>query len=158
MQRYYKNPEATQEIFLQDGWLKTGDLGCFDNEGYLYIKGRSKNVIVGPSGENIYPEMIEQLLLQIKYIQEAIVYEEADRLIAKAYLDYDELDKEFRRNKLNDAESEKLTHVLLEAARQEVNKELPGFSHIAKIVEHPEPFDKTPTNKIKRYLYVPSRN
>ena len=79
-------------------------------------------------------------------------------MIAKAYLDYDELDKEFRRNKLNDAESEKLTHVLLEAARQEVNKELPGFSHIAKIVEHPEPFDKTPTNKIKRYLYVPSRN
>ena len=158
MQGYYKNPEATQEIFLQDGWLKTGDLGCFDNEGYLYIKGRSKNVIVGPSGENIYPEMIEQLLLQNKYIQEAIVYEEADRLIAKAYLDYDELDKEFRRNKLNDAESEKLTHVLLEAARQEVNKELPGFSHIAKIVEHPEPFDKTPTNKIKRYLYVPNRN
>ena len=155
MQGYYKNPEATHATFLDGGWLKTGDLGYFDDEGYLYIKGRSKNVIIGPSGENIYPEIIEQQLLHSNYLQEVVVYEDNGRLIAKAYLDFDVLDQEFEINKMGGADVEKLIHDLLETVRQETNQQLPGFSHISKIINYPEPFEKTPTNKVKRYLYVP---
>jgi long-chain acyl-CoA synthetase len=154
MSGYYKNPDATAETFLPGGWLKTGDLGYFDAEGYLFIKGRSKNVIIGPSGENIYPEAIEQLILQEPYFQEAVVFEQGHKLLVKAYLDYDVLDREFERNKLNDAEARKLTEDILEQARQRLNTQLPAFSQISRIQEHPEPFEKTPTNKVKRYLYI----
>jgi long-chain acyl-CoA synthetase len=154
MTGYYKNPEATQEIFLPGGWLKTGDLGFFDDEGYLFIKGRCKNVIIGPSGENIYPEAIEQKILQEPYFQEVVVFEDKGRLLVKAYLDYDVLDREFERNKLNDAEARQLTEDILEQVRQRLNTQLPAFSQICRILEHPEPFEKTPTNKVKRYLYI----
>jgi len=154
MPGYYKNPDATRDIFLPGGWLKTGDLGFFDDEGYLFIKGRIKNVIIGPSGENIYPEAIEQKILQEPYFQEVVVFEDKGRLLAKAYLDYDVLDREFERNKLNDAEARKLTEDIMEQARQRINVQLPAFSQIARISEHPEPFEKTPTNKVKRYLYL----
>jgi len=154
MSGYYKNPDATAEVFLKGGWLKTGDLGFFDSEGYLFIKGRCKNVIIGPSGENIYPEAIEQKVLQEPYFQEAVVFEDNGRLLVKAYLDYDVLDREFERNKLNDAEARKLTEDILELARQRINTQLPAFSQINRILEHPEPFEKTPTNKVKRYLYL----
>jgi len=154
MSGYYKNPDASAEIFLPGGWLRTGDLGYFDAEGYLFIKGRCKNVIIGPSGENIYPEAIEQKILQEPYFQEAVVYEEQGRLLVKAYLDYDVLDREFERNKLNDAEARKLTEDILDMARQRINTQLPAFSQISRILEHPEPFEKTPTNKVKRYLYI----
>ena len=128
MSGYYKNPDASAEIFLPGGWLKTGDLGFFDTEGYLFIKGRCKNVIIGPSGENIYPEALEQKILQEPYFQEAVVYEESGRLLVKAYLDYDVLDREFERSKLNDAEAGKLTGDILEQARQRINLQLPAFS------------------------------
>jgi len=154
MSGYYKNPDATAEVFLPGGWLKTGDLGFFDNEGYLFIKGRCKNVIIGPSGENIYPEAIEQKVLQEPYFQEVVVFESGHKLQVKAYLDYDVLDREFERNKLNDAEARKLTEDILEQARQRINTQLPAFAQISKILEHPEPFEKTPTNKVKRYLYI----
>jgi long-chain acyl-CoA synthetase len=154
MPGYYKNPEATADVFLPDGWLKTGDLGFFDDEGYLFIKGRCKNVIIGPSGENIYPEAIEQKVLQEPYFQEVVVFEENGRLLAKAYLDYDVLDREFERNQLNDAEARKLTEDILEQARLRINTQLPAFAQIGRISEHPEPFEKTPTNKVKRYLYI----
>jgi long-chain acyl-CoA synthetase len=154
MSGYYKNPDATAEVFMKGGWLKTGDLGFFDAEGYLFINGRCKNVIIGPSGENIYPEAIEQKILQEPYFQEAVVFEDNGRLLVKAYLDYDVLDREFERNKLNDAEARKLTEDILEQARQRINTQLPAFSQINRIFEHPEPFEKTPTNKVKRYLYI----
>ncbi|MDD8014032.1 MAG: AMP-binding protein, partial [Acidobacteriota bacterium] len=154
MSGYYKNPDATAEVFLPGGWLKTGDLGYFDDEGYLFIKGRSKNVIIGPSGENIYPEAIEQKILQEPYFQETVVFESGHKLLAKAYLDYDVLDHEFERNKLNGAEARKLTEDILEQARQRINLQLPAFAQISRILEHPEPFEKTPTNKVKRYLYI----
>jgi long-chain acyl-CoA synthetase len=154
MSGYYKNPDASAEIFLPGGWLKTGDLGNFDAEGYLFIKGRCKNVIVGPSGENIYPEAVEQKVLQEPYFQEAVVFEDNGKLLAKAYLDYDVLDREFERNKLNDAEARQLTEDILEQARQRINTQLPAFSQLSRILEHPEPFEKTPTNKVKRYLYL----
>jgi long-chain acyl-CoA synthetase len=154
MSGYYKNPDASAEVFLPGGWLKTGDLGFFDNEGYLFIKGRCKNVIIGPSGENIYPEAIEQKVLQEPYFQEVVVFESNHKLQVKAYLDYDVLDREFERNKLNDAEARKLTEDILEQARQRINTQLPAFAQISRILEHPEPFEKTPTNKVKRYLYI----
>ncbi len=111
-------------------------------------------MIIGPSGENIYPEAIEQKILQEPYFQEAVVYEEQGKLLVKAYLDYDVLDREFERNKLNDAEARKLTEDILDMARQRINTQLPAFSQISRILEHPEPFEKTPTNKVKRYLYI----
>jgi long-chain acyl-CoA synthetase len=154
MKGYYRDPEATRNAFLDEGWMRTGDLGLLDNDGYLYIKGRSKNVIVGPSGENIYPEIIEQRLLRNRYIQQVIVYGREGRLIAKAYLDYDVIDEEFERQKLSDSEAQTLSRELLERARAEVNDRLPAFSAVCEIREQPEPFEMTPTNKVKRYLYV----
>jgi long-chain acyl-CoA synthetase len=154
MQGYYKNPDATAAGFLPDGWFNTGDLGFFDSEGYLFIKGRSKNVIIGPSGENIYPEAIEQKVLQEPYFQEAVVFENSGKLLVKAYLDYDILDREFERNKLNNAKARQLTEEILEQARQRINTQLPACAQISRIIEHPEPFEKTPTNKVKRYLYI----
>ena len=154
MQGYLKNNAATREVFLEEGWLKTGDLGLFDAEGYLFIKGRSKNVIIGPSGENIYPEVVEQELSQSPYIQEALVYKEKNRLVAKVYLDYDFIDQNLSRSKMDPNDADKMVRDLLEQFRQEVNTRLPAFSRIQAFIEHPEPFEKTPTNKIKRHLYL----
>jgi len=154
MQGYYNNDEATAGVFLPDGWLRTGDLGYFDEEGYLFIKGRSKNVIVGPSGENIYPEIIEAKLLQSPYIQQVIVYEKDNRILAKAYPDYDALDAEFAHKKMEQTEAAAQVTALLDAVRQEINSELATFSAISKMTEHREPFEMTPTNKVKRYLYI----
>ena len=137
MQGYYKNPEATKETFLEDGWLKTGDLGYFDEEGYLFIKGRSKNVIIGPSGENIYPEIMEQIVLKCPYIQQVVIYQSNGKLVAKAYLDYDVLDEKYEINKYEGDKAEKLTKEILEKIRQDINQSLPSFSSINKIIEHP---------------------
>jgi long-chain acyl-CoA synthetase len=155
MQGYYKNEEATKDVFLEDGWLRTGDLGFFDEDGYLFIKGRSKNVIIGPSGENIYPEIIEQQLMTNSYVAEVVVYEDNGRVMAKVYPDYDVIDEEIKQQKRNDSEVQKIIIDLLEGVRTECNEELPEFSKLSKIIEHPEPFEKTPTNKVKRYLYIP---
>lgn len=154
MSGYYKNPDATKQIFLSEGWLKTGDLGYMDKDGYLFIKGRSKNVIVGASGENIYPEIIEQKMLQNPYIQQVIVYQKEGKLIAKVYPDYDVLDEEFECKKKNVSETAVLIKKIFEEIRTEINQTLPVYSHISKIEEHSEPFDMTPTNKVKRYLYT----
>ncbi|MBN2029518.1 AMP-binding protein [bacterium] len=155
MQGYYKNPEATRNTFLDPDWLRTGDLGYFDEEGYLFIKGRSKNVIVGSNGENIYPEIIEQQLLISPYIQEVIVYSWDDLVYAKAYLDQDVLDQEYERKAIPANQRDAYRKTILESIRSEINQQLPGFSKIKEIIEYPEPFEKTPTNKVKRYLYLP---
>jgi len=154
MSGYFKNPEATRQIFLSEGWLKTGDLGYMDKDGYLFIKGRSKNVIVDASGENIYPEIIEQKMLQNPYIQQVSVYQKTGRLIAKVYPDYDVLDEEFECKKKNVSETAALIKKIFEEIRFEINQTLPAYSHISKIEEQAEPFEMTPTNKVKRYLYI----
>ncbi|HPM58977.1 MAG TPA: AMP-binding protein [bacterium] len=153
MQGYLKNPAATREVLLDSGWLRTGDLGFFDEEGYLFIKGRSKNVIVGPSGENIYPEVVEQELSQSPYIQEALVQMEKKRLVARVYLDYDFIDQKFSLNSLEPQEAELRLAAILEQVRAETNGRLPSFSRLQILIIHPEPFEKTPTNKIRRHLY-----
>lgn len=153
-QGYYRNPAVTEESFLPGKWLKTGDLGFIDAEGYLFLKGRSKNMILGPSGENIYPEAIEQLLGQAPYVQECVVFEQNGKLIALAYLDYDAIDRDFAREKGDGGDPAPRVTRLLETIRKEANQQLPVFARLAQIFVHPEPFEKTPTNKVKRHLYI----
>ncbi len=150
---YYKNEAATLKVFTDDCWLITGDLGYRDKDGFLYIKGRSKNVIIGPSGENIYPEVIEDKLKESLYVEEALVYELDNQLVARIYPDY---------NYIQSLQTNKAEHVvaadiidLLEQVRQEVNTRLPTFARIQRVIEQPAPFIKTPTKKIKRAEYVP---
>ena len=142
---YYKNQEATDECFTEDGWFKTGDLGVFDEDGFLYIKGRSKTMILGPSGQNIYPEEIESELNNMPYVGESLVIEDDDKLIALIYPDQDLRDKE---GLTKDQLLEKLNVEL-----KEVNKVLPNYCKIAAIELSPEEFEKTPKRSIKRYLY-----
>lgn len=148
MREYYKMPEVTAEVFTEDGWLRTGDLGAIDADGYVYIKGRSKNVIIGPSGENIYPEEVESFFFASPYVQEVLVYEQAGKLAARVYLDPDKVEA------FQAAHPEGSLEDLLESIRQEVNGKVSAFARIHKIIEQTEPFEKTATQKIKRYLYV----
>jgi len=141
---YYNNPEATAET-LVDGWLHTGDIGTLDKDGFIYLKGRSKNMILGPSGENIYPELVEQKLNNLPYVGETLVLERDRQLHALIYPDMDALDADH----LKEADLPRI----MEENRQNVNKVLSSFSRIVKIHIVNEPFQKTPTQKIKRYLY-----
>ncbi|MFZ0391256.1 MAG: AMP-binding protein [Calditrichia bacterium] len=153
MQGYYKNPEETKKVFTKDGWLRTGDLAVMDKQRYLFIRGRSKNVHVGPSGENIYPEVVEDKLRESMFVEEALVYVENDKLTARIYLDYDHVQTVLGAPKhtVQPKEIDKI----LENIRKETNGKLPAYSAISQICEQPEPFEKTPTNKIKRMVYVP---
>jgi len=143
---YYKNPEATNEVLTKDGWLKTGDLGVIDKDKFVYIKGRSKNVIIGSSGDNIYPEEIEQKLNNMKYIMESLVIEKNNGLIALIYPDYEEIDK-------NHIKDDKIKETVM-SNRALINDQLPAHSKLREFRIVSEPFQKTPTQKIKRYLYV----
>jgi len=156
MKGYYKDKERTAEVLSKDGWFRTGDLGVFDDDGYLYIKGRSKNVILGPSGENIYPEEIEAVINETEYVLESLVFEQNKQLVARVHLNYDWLDKELDCMKQSESKSEQCVKDLLENLRKHVNEHLSSFSKLARIIEQTEPFEKTPTQKIKRYLYIES--
>lgn len=143
---YYKNDEATRQIFDADGWLHTGDLGVMDEEGNVTIKGRSKNLLLGPSGQNIYPEEIEEKLNNLPYVAESIVIQQNDnKLAALIYPDFDE------------AYSQGMTNKDIEAAMEEnrvtLNAELPVYSQISRVKIYPEEFEKTPKKSIKRFLY-----
>jgi long-chain acyl-CoA synthetase len=154
MKGYYRDPERTAEVLSKDGWFRTGDLGAFDENGYLYIKGRVKNMILGPSGENIYPEEIEELINEEADVLESLVYDQGGQLCARVHLNYEELDHEFAVRKLSEAEIKQEIEARLEEIRRSVNGRVKSFSRINRIVEQREPFEKTPTLKIKRYLYV----
>jgi long-chain acyl-CoA synthetase len=148
MRGYYKLPEVTAEVLSEDGWLRTGDLGTVDKDGYVFIKGRSKNVILGPSGENIYPEEVESLFFASPYVQEVLVYERGGKLTARVYLDVDKTEEYLA------AHTGKVLADLLEIIRLEVNAKVSSFSRIQKMIAQTEPFEKTATQKIKRYLYL----
>jgi len=150
MKGYYQDAKRTEEVLDKDGWFRTGDLGVFDKQGYLYIKGRSKNMILGPNGENIYPEEIESALNEMEEVVESLVYLRDGKLTAKVCLNYEVLDSRFSAQKLNPDRIE----ALLEELRQTVNQNVSSFCRINRILEQPEPFENTPTQKIKRYLYV----
>lgn len=144
---YYKNPQATQESFTEDGWLKTGDLGVLDQDGFLYIKGRCKTMLLGPSGQNIYPEEIEAKLNNMPYVLESLVLQHKDnRLIALVCPDYNDVG-------VNKMTSEQLVEYM-EEARKQVNSELAAYEQIAKVKLYPNEFEKTPKKSIKRFLYT----
>lgn len=149
---YYKMPEMTKEVFTEDGWLRTGDLGTMDEDGYVYIKGRSKNVILGPSGENIYPEEVESFFFASPYVLEVLVYQQEGRLVARIFLDTAKVDE--LTAGLSSVETDERRAALLEEIRLFVNSKVSSFARIHKIMEQVDPFEKTPTQKIKRYLYV----
>lgn len=154
MRGYFKLPDVTEAVFTEDGWLKTGDLGTIDSDGYVYIKGRSKNVIIGPSGENIYPEEVESFFFASPYVLEVLVYQHEGRLSARVHLDSAKLDELL--DGLSETETKEKRKELLEGIRQKVNSKVSSFAKIARIIEQAEPFEKTATHKIKRYLYVDS--
>jgi long-chain acyl-CoA synthetase len=156
MQGYYMNEEVTKETFTDDGWLKTGDKGYIDNDGYLFIKGRSKNLIVGPSGENIYPEEIEFHISQNDFVLEALAYENDGKIVARVHLDYDAIDKQIGTSKMDESQASKEIAKILDNIKTNVNTNIAAYSRIHKIIEQPEEFVKTPTKKIKRYLYTSS--
>ena len=158
MREYYKAPNFTKETFTKDGWLRTGDLGLLDEDGYLFIKGRRKNMILGPSGENIYPEEIEAVISEFDYVIESLVFERDGRLVARVHLDYDRIDTDFRAAKRTESDLQERIGGYLEELRGKVNARTSSFIKLAKVHEQPEPFEKTPTLKIKRYLYVDPKN
>ena len=154
---YFKNPEATKEVFTADGWFRTGDLGEFDKDGWLYIKGRLKNMIVGPGGENIYPEDIETVLNSHVCIADSIVTEQEGRLIALVHFNREEIESmidDWReewegKKEAWEAKTEQLKKEIMDFVNAKVNR----FSRISEVVEEKDDFVKTPTQKIKRFLY-----
>ncbi len=152
MKGYFKDLEKTKEVFTEDGWFRSGDLGFIDEDGYLFIKGRSKNVIIGPNGKNIYPEEIESLINESTYVLESLVVESNGQLIARVFLNYDVIDKETK--DMDDSQSRQFIQKLLNDILTNVNLRVNKFSQLNKIIEQQEPFEKTPTQKIKRYLYT----
>ena len=142
---YYKNPEATANAFTEDGWLKTGDLGIIDAEGNIFIRGRSKNMILGPSGQNIYPEEIEAIVNNQDYVVESVVVDRGGKLVALVFLDEQAIAKA-----LLDVEARSN---IPENIRAGANRQLPSYSQIAKVELQAQPFEKTPKMSIKRFLY-----
>lgn len=144
MKGYYKNQEATDAVF-DDGWMNTGDICILDNDGYLFIKGRDKSMILGPSGQNIYPEEIENKLNHLPFVAESIVVERDGRLVALVYPD----EEAARHAHLPKEKIDSLMDYNLVT----LNRELPGYSKVSSIELREEPFEKTPKQSIKRYLY-----
>ncbi|WP_288640087.1 AMP-binding protein [uncultured Coprobacter sp.] len=146
MAGYYKNQEATEKVIDKDGWLHTGDMGTVNNDDTIFIKGRYKTMILGASGQNIYPEEIESKLNNMPFIMESLVIEKDGRLVALVYPDYEAVDDYGIAN-------EDLP-VAMEEIRKNLNKEVAPYEQIAKIHLYPTEFEKTPKRSIKRYLYT----
>ena len=146
MTGYYKNEKATREMIDDKGWMHTGDLGVIDKDGNIFIKGRSKSMILGPSGQNIYPEEVEAVINNKDYIVESVVIFVDNKLIALVFPDYEMMKRD------NISEEQLLEY--LDKTRKEVNERLPEFMAISKFRVHPEEFAKTPKRSIKRFLYT----
>ena len=143
---YYKNEEATKQTIDENGWYHTGDLGTMDGDGNVFIKGRSKNMLLGASGQNIYPEEIEDKLNSLALVSESVVVQKGDKLVALVHPDYDEAQT------LNLGASELAD--IMEQNRQELNSMIPAYSKVSEIRIHEEEFEKTPKKSIKRFLYT----
>lgn len=165
MKGYYKNPEATAEVFTKDGWFRTGDLGYIDEDGYIFIKGRLKNMILGPSGENIYPEEIESVLNTHVYVSESVVTEQNGQLVALVHFDTDAIERlkeefmtklEITRDEWHKkvAEWDQRMDELKKDVMKYVNSKVNRFSRISEVVEEENEFEKNPSKKIRRYLYT----
>lgn len=142
---YFKNEQATADVFTDDGWFRTGDMGVIDKDGFIYIRGRSKCMILGPSGQNIYPEEIEAVVNNVTYVVDSLVIEDHGNLVSLIFPDYhqaelDGLSKEQLEERIN-------------ATLPEINRQIPNYAKISKIEFLPEDFERTPKRSIKRYLY-----
>lgn len=146
---YFKNEEATAQVIDKDGWLHTGDMGVIDAEGNITIKGRSKNMLLSASGQNIYPEEIEDLLNNLPYVSESLIVSQNDKLVGLVYPDFDDA---FAHGLTNE-DIEKV----MEENRVELNSMLPAYSQISKMKIYPEEFEKTPKRSIKRFLYTEAK-
>lgn len=146
MYGYYKNEEATEQAFTKDGWLRTGDLGVIDEDGYIFIKGRNKTMLLGASGQNIYPEEIEAKLNNMPYVMESLVIQQEEQLVALVYPDFES------------ADANHLSHEQLEAFMEEnrkvLNQQIASYEQVSKIKLYPHEFEKTPKKSIKRFLYT----
>jgi long-chain acyl-CoA synthetase len=140
---YYHNEEATRQALDEDGWYHTGDLGTMDADKNIYIRGRIKNMLLGASGQNVYPEEIEDKLNSMPMVSESLVIQDGDKLVALVYPDQDET-MDFRPEELE---------AVMEQNRENLNAMLPNFSRISRIILRDEEFLKTPKKSIKRYLY-----
>jgi long-chain acyl-CoA synthetase len=168
MQGYYRDPELTRSVFTDDGFFRTGDLGCFDKHQYLSLKGRLKSMIVGASGENIYPEDIESIINNVRGVLESLVLVKKGKLVAMVCLNMEELEKSYQQARVNAIQYisgkkdewnkqkedwNKHLEAYIEELKNNVNHRVNRFSQIHSIIVVPVPFEKTPTQKIKRYLY-----
>jgi long-chain acyl-CoA synthetase len=162
MKGYYKEPEMTKEVLTDEGWFKTGDLGALDRDNNLYIKGRLKNMIVGASGENIYPEEIESIINNFRFVVESLVVQQKGKLVALVHINMEELEKKYQilkqdmtrqKHDMTRQVEDRVDEVLTEL-QQYVNSQVNKFSQIQKVVLQPVPFQKTATLKIKRFLYT----
>lgn len=142
---YYKNEEATKNVLGEDGWFHTGDMGVMDSDGYLFLKGRSKCMILGPSGQNIYPEEIEGVVNNVTYVVDSLVIEDHGALVSLIYPDYHQAE-------LDGLSKSQLEAKLVETL-PEINKQIPNYAKISKMEFMPEDFERTPKRSIKRYLY-----
>ena len=142
MQGYFKNPEATAATFTEDGYLRTGDLGIIDKQGNIFIKGRSKCMILSPNGQNIYPEEIESKLNSMPHVAESLIVDRGHALVAIVALSQED----------QKADREELMQVM-EQNREELNKVMPAYSKISKIEIIEEGFEHTPKQSIKRFMY-----
>ena len=145
MKGYYKNEQATRETFTDDGWMRTGDLGILDKDGNLFLRGRSKNMLLGPSGQNIYPEEIEDKINSLPLVLETVVVQRDQKLVALVYPDTTPAGQKILAGR-NIFE-------FMEENRKEVNKVLPNYSQIVAIEVVEKEFEKTPKRSIKRFLY-----
>ena len=142
---YYKNEEATRET-LRDGWYHTGDLGIIDRDGNVFIKGRSKNMLLGANGQNIYPEEIEDKLNSLPMVAECVVIQKGEKIYGLVYPDMEACQKQ--------GMSAEAIADLMETNRQTLNRQLPAYEQIAGIKVMKEEFEKTPKKSIKRFLYT----
>jgi long-chain acyl-CoA synthetase len=158
MKGYYKEPGITKEVLSEDGWFKTGDLGFIDEEGYLFIRGRIKNVIIGPSGENIFPEDIESVINNYPHVQESLVLEMKGKLVALVHFNSEEIEAKYREMKEKVSDFSDFIEGKYEEMKKEihqyVNSKVNRFSKISEVKIHKEEFVKTATKKIKRFLYT----
>jgi long-chain acyl-CoA synthetase len=143
---YYKNEQATLETYTDDGWLKTGDLGVTDDHHFIYIRGRSKNMLLGPSGQNIYPEEIEAKLTNLPYVAECVIVDRNHKLVALVYPDLEAI-------KAENVDESQLPHIMDENLKK-LNHELPKYENVTAIHLVNEEFEKTPKKNIKRFKYT----
>ncbi|MBQ7697611.1 MAG: AMP-binding protein [Paludibacteraceae bacterium] len=146
MAGYYKNKEATKKVFTKDGWLRTGDLGVIDKDGFIFIKGRNKTMMLGPSGQNIYPEEIEAKLNNMPFVLESLVIQNDGKLVALVCPNFEDVDAEGMTREQVDEQ--------MEVNRKAINEQLANYEQIAKMKLYPHEFEKTPKKSIKRFLYT----